>query len=1025
MPFGIKDFHKDLTTLHVGCEKPHAYFIPHREKQSVLTLPRDYSPLFKTLIGKWDFRFFPSVTELAERELPDVDFFEKIDVPMNWQNLTDRGYDTPQYTNVRYPFPKNAPNVPEMNPAGLYSRDFTVSEDYINGREVMLTFEGVDSCFYLFVNGEFAGYSQVSHMTSEFNVTKLLRRGKNNIKVLVLKWCDGSYLEDQDMFRASGIFREVYLLARAETRIDDVFVKCDTTDDFKLATLTAELVTNKKAEVTYTLLDKEGCEVFSGKADANGKVDITLGEIKNPKLWSDESPYLYSLLLECSDEFIKIPVGVRRIEVKDKVVYLNGKNIKARGVNRHDSNPYLGHATPMEHMRRDLLIMKAHNVNTVRTSHYPNDPRFLELCNEYGLYVIDEADMETHGYGTYRYDNLPTVDPAWLPAYLDRAERMLERDKNQPSVIIWSVGNEAGCGENLIAMGRYYKKRDPRRLVHDENHSRMAREAEMEKAKPGSSSAGAIPEGVRTEHYRDHTDIESRMYPSPAEIEECYLKNERMTRPFFLCEYCHAMGNGPGDLADYQRLIDKYDSFFGGCIWEFLDHSVAIGDLKYQKPSFVYGGDFGEFPHDAEFCVDGLVYPDRRPHTGLLEAKEAFRPFDLEYANGGLTVKSKRRFEKLSDLSLVYTVERFGKVVYTGKITALDVEPKGEKTYTLDLPEISGFSTLNISVRQNTATEWAPAGYEIGAEQFILSDKKLDLPATRDAVEISESPARYTVSFGECEVAIGKVSGLIESIISNGKDMICEPVTPIMWRAPTDNDRKIKLTWRQQCLDRLVCHGLGTEIDGNTVKAELVLAANGQTPAARISVKYVFDGNGIKISAHTEINRELTYLPRFGFKFTAPEEFEDLSYFGYGPHEAYEDKCLASRISLFKTTVTDNFEHYVRPQENSAHASCKWAALSSVTGYSLFFAAEKFSLSASHYEPHYLTGFGHDFELVPQRESTVIIDYRTSGIGSNSCGPALNEKYRISEKEFDFEFSVKPEAAGNRVPEAEYSMLTK
>ena len=1024
MPFGIKDYHKSLADLHVGCERPHAYFIPHSELNGALNLPRDYSDRFKTLVGKWDFRFFSSVTDLLGCELADVEFSDKLDVPMNWQYATGRGYDVPQYTNVNYPFPKNAPHVPEINPAGLYSRDFTVTEDFLGGREVMLNFEGVDSCFYLFVNGEFAGYSQVSHMTSEFNVTKYLRVGKNNVKVLVIKWCDGSYLEDQDMFRASGIFREVYLLSRDEVRLEDIFVKCDLNDDFTSATLTAELVTNKCAEVSYTLLDKEGNTVLSGKCVQEGKADITLGEIKNPHLWSDETPYLYTLILECSGEFIKIAVGIRRIEVKGKVVYLNGKNIKARGVNRHDSNPYLGHATPYEHMKRDVMIMKAHNVNTVRTSHYPNDPRFLELCNEYGLYVLDEADMETHGYGTFRYDNVPTVSPEWKHAYLDRAERMLERDKNQPSVIIWSVGNEAGCGENLIAMGVYFRTRDPRRLVHDENHSRMARESEIERKNPGSSSSGAIPEGFRTEHFRDHTDIESRMYPSPKEIEEYYLTNDDITRPFFLCEYCHAMGNGPGDLADYQALIDKYDCFFGGCIWELIDHSVAIGDLKYQSPHFIYGGDSGEFPHDAEFCVDGLVYPDRRPHTGFLEAKEVFAPFSVSYADGKLTVKSKRRFTSLSDLYLVYTVERFGKVIHTATID-LDVAPKAEKTYALDLPMLDGLTTLNVSVRQKAATEWADAGYELGQAQFILSDEKLGAKARNSDVTIDESATAYTVTFGECEVKIGKTSGLIEAMISDGKDMICEPVTPIMWRAPTDNDRKIRAGWQTNHLHRLVCHGLGTSVQGNTVSAELMLAANGAYPAAKLSVSYIFDGNGISIRTHASIGEAIPAIPRFGFKFTAPDEFENLSYLGYGPYESYEDKRLASRISAFTTTVTDNFEHYVRPQENSSHYGCKWASVSSVTGYSLFFAAESFSLSASHYEPHYLTAFKHDFELIPQKNTTVIIDYRNAGIGSNSCGPALNERYRISEKEFDFEFSVKPENIGNHIPEVEYSLLTK
>jgi beta-galactosidase len=482
------------------------------------------------------------------------------------------------------------------------------------------------------------------------------------------------------------------------------------------------------------------------------------------------------------------------------------------------------------------------------------------------------------------------------------------------------------------------------------------------------------------------------------------------------------MGNGPGDLAEYQRLIDKYDSFFGGCIWEYTDHSVAIGELKYQKPGFVYGGDFGEFPHDAEFCVDGLVYPDRRPHTGLFEAKAAFTPFNISYENGKITVKSKRRFTNLNDLILVYTVERFGNVILTGNID-LDVAPQSEAVYALELPTAEGLTTLNISVKQKYSTEWAEAGYEVGAVQFILSDEKAEAKSDTDTVEITEDASGYTVVFGECEVRIGKLSGLIESIISDGKDTICEPITPIMWRAPTDNDRKIRITWQNQHLNRLVCHGRNVKIDGNTVTAELILAANGSAPAARIDVKYSFDNGGIRITTHTRIENEITYLPRFGFKFTLPEEFENLSYLGYGPYEAYEDKRLASRISQFNTTVTENFEHYVRPQENSAHYGCKWASISSVTGYSLFFAAEGFSLSASHYEPHYLTNFKHDFELTPQRESTVIIDYRNSGIGSASCGPTLNEKYRISEKEFDFEFSLKPCVIGNKIPEIEYAKL--
>ena len=1025
MPFGIPDYHKSLEVLHVGCERPHAYFIPHADKKSALGLPRDYSKFFKPLIGKWDFRYFPSVTDLVGVELCDLDFFEKIDVPMSWQYLTERGYDAPQYTNILYPFPVDPPHVPERNPAGLYSRDFTITEEELSRGEQMLTFEGVDSCFYLFVNGEFVGYSQVSHMISEFNVTKHLRPGKNNIKALVLKWCDGSYLEDQDMFRVSGIFREVYLLTRAKNGIEDIFVKCSLSENFSSAQLTAEIVTKKETKISYALSDSYGNELFSGSVTHSGRADVDLGTIDAPRLWSSEIPYLYTLLIECAGEFIKIPVGVKKIEVSQRVAYINGKKVKLYGVNRHDSHPHLGHATPMEHMERDVMLMKAHNINAVRTSHYPNDPRFLELCDKYGLYVIDEADLECHGLGTYTYANPATMGEAWTGAYLDRAERMLERDKNHPSIIMWSVGNESSAGKNLSAMGEYFNRRDPSRLVHDEGSSRMAREAEIERSAPGTSMGGPVPEGLDTASFRNHTGVESRMYTSPGEIEEKYLKDESITRPFFLCEYCHTMGNGPGDLSDYLRLIDEYDTFFGGCVWELLDHSVAIGEYKYQKPKFIYGGDSGEFPHDGEFCVDGLLYPDRRIHTGMLEVKQAYRPFALRYEDGVLTVKNKRRFTPLSDLALVYTIERYGKPIFTDRLTLLDIAPESERSYEIALPKSDGFLTLNVSLRQLDDTPWASVGYEVGSEQFILSEEFPEASPAPAKVDICESAQSYLVTFGECTVTVGKLSGLIESIISDGKEMICEPVTPIMWRAPTDNDRNIKNEWQAQCLDKLSCFCYATSAEKGLISAELIMAANGAAPAAKISVKYVFDGYSVKISSHTKIGEKITYLARFGFKLRLPEEFENLSYFGYGPYESYEDKRLASRISHFKTTVTENFEHYVRPQENSSHVGCRWASVSSVTGYSLFLAADSFSLSASHYEPHYLSGFKHDYELVPEKETTVIVDYRNSAIGSNSCGPALKESIRISEKSFGFEFSLKPLAFGNKIPEIERSLLVK
>ena len=1026
MPFGIKPRHRSLEVLHEGCLPPHAYFIPFGKEQDA-ALPREYSERYTPLLGEWDFRFYKSEEELPEN-ISEVVFRERLNVPANWQNEVTRGYDIPQYTNVEYPFPKDPPHVPSENPCGVYRRFFTADEKMLSG-DLLLTFEGVDSCFYLFVNGQYAGYSQVSHATSEFDISGLITPGENELRVLVLKWCDGSYLEDQDMFRASGIFREVYLLSREKERIEDIFVHARLSEDLSTAELSVDLTATADLSVSYLLTDGDRA-ILKGEASVKEGFDgIFLGKIEKPRLWCDEDPHLYSLTLTAEEEKIHLPVGFKRIDVRGRVLYINGKKVKAKGVNRHDSHPLLGHATPYGHMLRDVMIMKAHNVNTVRTSHYPNDPRFYELCDRYGIYVLDEADLECHGMDNHHYDAELTDNPEWEAAYLDRAARMLERDKNHPSIFGWSVGNESSSGRNHEMMARYFKTRDPERLVHAEDESRMAYYAERERTNPGSTYPGPVPERIDPEHLRSYTDLESRMYPSTEEIKEDYLENEKITRPFFLCEYSHAMGNGPGDLAAYWKLIYENDCFFGGCVWEFTDHSVAVGENRFVNPKYTYGGDAGEFPHFGEFCVDGLVYPDRRIHTGLLELKEILAPFRIEYSDGTLTVKSLRHFVSLSDLALTATVERFGKAVWVKRIESLDVPPEGERAYALNLPKADGIATLNISVTARGASDWAAAGYEVGKAQFILSDEPLPYSAPKKRLTFSEDRAAYTVSFGETTVRVGRASGLIEEITSGGKPMICAPVKPTLWRAPTDNDRKVRRTWEgTYALHRVKpdCRGCEARVgEGEiAITSRLILAASSMAPAMTLTVTYFFDGDAVRVKTEARVAPEINYLPRFGFEFRTGEEMENLSYFGYGPQEAYEDKRLAARLSLFTTTVTDNFEHYVRPQENSAHYGTRFASLSSYSGKSLFFAGS-FSLSSSHYSPEYLTGFRHDYELIPEREGTTVIDYRNSPLGSASCGPELAKELRIDEKEFTFTFSFKPINGENRLPELEYSSMVK
>lgn len=1018
MPFGITDYHKSLSHLHVGCEEPRAYYIPYADDRSAKGGVRDYSKYFKSLCGEWDFRFFESVEEVGS-DIGDPVFFDSVRVPMNWQYDLGCGRDVPNYTNINYPYPVDPPHVPNKNPAGLYSRDFTLPGDWCG--DIMLNFEGVDSCFYLFVNNSFVGYSQVSHMTSEFNITEYLVSGRNNIKVLVLKWCDGSYLEDQDMYRASGIFREVYLLRRDKARVEDIFLRWDIAEDFSSAALVADIRTVGEVTPTLTLLDAEGTLLYETAEKGQGSLRIALPVLNDPRLWSDEEPYLYRVRISCGTEVISIPTGIRKIKIKSSIVYINDKKVKAKGVNRHDSHPQLGHATPMEHMLRDIMIMKAHNVNMVRTSHYPNDPRFLELCDRYGLYVIDEADVECHGVlplgDVINGAHTPlTCDPEWTEAYVDRAARMLQRDKNHPSVIIWSVGNESGAGLNHEREIEYFKSNDPTRLVHAEDESRRAFLVD-------DGFAYNKDTDPTSEHYRSYIDIESRMYLEIDTIKKRYL-GAGAGKPFFLCEYSHAMGNGPGDLAAYWELIYEHDSFFGGCVWEFTDHSVAIGDNPCTSKKYTYGGDFGDYPNDGNFCVDGLVYPDRRPHVGLYELKAAIKPFKAELVGDSLRITSRRFFKTMSDLSVTLTVERDGEVIWSYVPGVLNLKPGASRRFALPELDRCGYMTLNVSVWQSTPMPWADVGYEVGREQFVLYDG-MALSCESRGAELAVTDTELYVTYGDTEVTVSRISGLITGILSEGREMICSEVLPTVWRAPTDNDREIRKRWERYGYDRCEVHCYGTSYeslpDCVKISASLSLGARSLPPVLRLDVTYTIgEGLGILIDTKAHVADGAPYLPRFGYRFTLPKGSEDVRYFGYGPHEAYEDKRLSSHISLFRTTVTDNFEPYVRPQENGAHFGCKWADVADVYGHGLYFASDSFSLSVSHYSPEQLTRTAHNYELAAEDETTVIIDYRNSPVGSASCGPELAEELRIDEREFDFRFKLKPLFVGNVLPFEEF-----
>ena len=1031
-------YHTDLNNLHVGCEPNRSYYIPYGDRESALTDKRENSSRLTSLCGQWDFHFYNSIEE-ADDFLADtfsVSGADKIDVPRSWQTYIDRGYDIPQYANHVTIIPNDPPYVPSENPCGLYVKDIDVSASLLEN-ELYLNFEGVDSCFYLFINNTFVGYSQVSHMTSEFNVTKYLKEGKNKVKVLVFKFCDGTYLEDQDKYRMSGIFREVFLLARDKAHLKDIEITTSLSDDYSVGSVSVNATADLSLNYCYSLCDSRGKLISEGEAATGKPCEI---KVKAPSLWSDETPILYTLLIRCGNEFIPFFIGFKDLRIENRVVLLNGKNIKARGVNRHDSHPILGAATPFEDMERDLFIMKQHNVNMVRASHYPNDPRFLGLCDKLGLYVCDETDLETHQNQEYKYWDMLSDSPEWTHAYLDRVERMYERDKNHVSVIMWSLGNESGVGRNQEAMYSYLKSRSPRCIVHCEDATRRHSEHYFRKCPPSRP----------WRDYHKIADIASGMYLPPemdddavisrVPCKEKYLDNDQFDQPLFLCEYSHAMGNSCGDLSDYWKLIYEYDSFFGGCIWEFTDHAITLeGTDATGRPKYLYGGDLGESPlvHSSNFCVDGLVYPDRRPHTGLMEYKQAIKPFSViasDLTKGSFTLLSRRCFTDLSDTDLHWSFEQKGRPLRQGIIPSIAVAPGEAREFTVDLSDfdLSRGGSLLISLRQNTDKPWAKSGFDLGFEQIYLDEIKVrealreeartELPPSYEDTDrkLTVSAADMTYTFDKC----GKHRGLLTSVKKNGKELFASPMRPTVWRAPTDNDRTIKKLWYDANFYTpfMDCREIAVKECGEgfvVVESRINMSRLGFAPFLRLTVSYTVFGNGelfVSTDAHLSGNKfvapdttyDLPFIPKFGFVFEITGGYEDMTYFGRGPVESYIDKRLASRQDLFSTTVSDHFEPYVRPQENMAHADTEFLELTNDEDQSIAFVSgdKAFSFNCSHFTPEVLTETAHNHELVPSENTVVCIDYKQSGIGSASCGVRLAPIYRLAEPHFSYSFRM-------------------
>ncbi|MEN6315005.1 MAG: glycoside hydrolase family 2 TIM barrel-domain containing protein [Clostridiaceae bacterium] len=999
--FIVDKYWENPHILHVNCENPHAYFIPYENEAKAAKNIRGTSRFYKSLNGVWKFKYHDTVYDAEELFYSDsfsTDDWDNIPVPSNWQM---HGYDIPQYTNVNYPYPCDPPFVPNDNPAGLYVREFNIPN--LEDREYRLVFEGVDSCFYVWINGIFTGYSQVSHMISEFNITGSIRHGKNKIAVMVLKWCDGSYLEDQDMWRLSGIFRDVYILSRNKPHISDIFIKTDLNGDFSSGAVKCciDLSGSGEESVRAVLKDESGGVLYDSTLSVTSDSCIEMC-VSEPRLWSAEAPVLYSLFLYQGDEVILAKVGFRKVEIKDSAVLFNGKPVKFKGVNRHDSHPELGHTTPFHHMRYDLLMMKRYNINAIRTSHYPNDPRFPELCDELGFYVIDEADLETHGAGPGGNIDMISEDPQFEKAYLDRMIRMVERDKNHASIIIWSLGNESGYGVNHIKMAEWTKDRDNTRLLHYER------------------ATGGGGNGLDT----SCLDLYSRMYPSVADMENLVLNNEKEKRPYILCEYCHAMGNGPGDLKEYWELMYKYKRFAGGFVWEWTDHAVKACTAD-GKEYYAYGGDFGDKPNDGNFCIDGLVYPDRTPHTGLLELKNVIAPVKTEavdLSSGIIKVTNLYDFINLSQTAMNWKLEKDGETVGSGEINELDINPHEARYFTLPykMPErADGRYFLMMEYTLKTGNEWAERGHKIGFAQFELPIGKIE----KTIVDIAKIPAiridkteREIVIYGiEFEYRYNLYYGMFTAITYNGKSMICQRPRFNIWRAPADNDRNIKEEWYKEGYNRANIHVYSSEVaseDNKHISIRTVFSLGGyaNSPIIKAAAIWTVYGNGnIFLELKADVRDGLPFLPRFGLQLVMPEGTEIVEYFGYGPHESYADKRRSTFAGKFENTVDGMFENYLMPQENGSRYCAEWAAFTDLRGAGLLFMGmDSFSFNAAHFTPEDLEKAMHPYELIKRKETIINIDYKNSGVGSNSCGPQLNPRYRLEENKIEFRLRMKP-----------------
>ncbi len=996
---------ENIQLTHENRLPPRAYFFSYDTVAQARTFAREASSHFLSLSGQWNFRFFTHPLYVPESFTSEyMAGWDDITVPAMWQM---EGHGQLQYTDEGFPFPVDVPRVPADNPTGAYQRYFTLSDTWQN-KQTLIKFDGVETYFEVYVNGQYIGFSKGSRLTAEFDISHAVHSGQNLLCVRVMQWADSTYIEDQDMWWTAGIFRDVYLVGKNPAHVRDFTLKTTFDEAYQDATLFCQLELENQAphasavSLEYALYDGEAV-LHQGKTDSltvtrSAETAFSI-EVKRPQQWSAESPYLYHLVMTLKDadgrtlEIIPQRIGFRDIKVRDGLFYVNNRYLKLHGVNRHDNDHQKGRAVGMDRVERDLILMKQHNINSVRTAHYPNDPRFYELCDLYGLFVMAETDVESHGFANVGDLSRITDDPVWEPVYVERIERHIHAQKNHPSIIIWSLGNESGYGCNIRAMARAAKALDDTRLLHYEED----RDAEV-------------------------VDIISTMY---TRVPLMNLFGEYPhAKPRIICEYAHAMGNGPGGLTEYQNVFDRHDCIQGHYVWEWCDHGIQATDAS-GNTYYAYGGDFGDYPNNYNFCLDGLIYSDQTPGPGLREYKQVIAPVKLRWQGGELHVENRLWFTSLDDYTLLVEVRAEGETRYSQPLHITGLAPNSARSMPLDLPEPDERETfLTVRISKNSRTRYSEAGHEIAVYQFPLNARTAHatpfINANATPLLLEEDRLSCSVAGHNFRASFSKVTGKLCSWQVNGEENITREPKINFFKPMIDNHKQeYEGLWQPNHLQIMQEHLRGFEVEHQDDAVIITTRSLIAPPVFDFGMRCTYRW---RIAADGQINVELSgerygdyphIIPCIGFTLGINGEFDQVSYYGRGPGENYPDSQQANTIDLWHTTVDEMFENYPFPQNNGNRQQVRWATLANRHGSGLLVVPQQpIHFSAWHYTAENLHAAQHCNELRRCEDITLNLDHQVLGLGSNSWGSEVLDSWRVWFRPFRYGFTLLPLEGG-------------